>query len=495
MKKFSQALAWLTVSEVIFNISAYVIHSVAGRVLGPADYGRYGLVVTLTTMVIVLIGNGIPTTMSKYVSEILEKNPKNISAIKKKAAWLQTILISAITVLFFLLAPVIAWALRDPSLTPLFQLSALIIPAFAAASFYHHYLIGLHLFKLQAIIKIVRSFARMGLITLTAIYFGLPGAVGGYILAPILTFAAAILIDEFYVKRRLDLGTKVAGNDFDFPAKTILAYAGPLTLFLVFYELILTIDLYFVKALLQDDHLTGLYNAAITIGRIPYYLFAALAMILLPAISKTTAERKSAETSSLVSKALRLMTLLLFPMITLLVIYAPQIMHFFYGARYQGAEDTMSLFAIGVGFLTVFYVLSFALNGAGLVKIPMKLAFFAFLGMLCLNFILIPRFGLIGAALSTTITSFILMIGILLYTERHFSVKLPFKTVFLSLLSVFLITVLARLLPTGSYSFLASGTILFLTYFAILRAFGELRTEDFTPLTRLLKKKSTSPSV
>ena len=81
MKKFSQALVWLTASEVVFNIAAYIVHSVAGRILGPADYGRYGLVVTLTTMVIVLIGNGIPTTMSKYLSEVLEKDPKNIQLI------------------------------------------------------------------------------------------------------------------------------------------------------------------------------------------------------------------------------------------------------------------------------------------------------------------------------------------------------------------------------------------------------------------------------
>lgn len=488
MKKFSQALVWLTASEVVFNIAAYVVHSVAGRILGPADYGRYGLVVTLTTMVIVLIGNGIPTTMSKYLSEVLEKDPKNIPAIKRKAALLQTALIGGITILFFLLAPVISWALRDPSLTPLFQLSALVIPAFAAASFYHHYLTGLHLFKLQAIIKIVRSFARVGFIALAAIYFGLEGAVGGYVLAPLFTFGAAILIDIFYIKRRLGLGTKTAGHDFDFPAKTILAYAGPLTLFLVFYELLLTIDLYFVKALLQDDHLTGLYNAAITVGRIPYYLFAALAMILLPAISKTTAERNTAETTSLVNKSLRLMTLLLFPMVTLLIIYASPILHFFYGNRYDGAEHALGVFALGVGFLTVFYVLAFALNGAGLVRISMRLSFFGFLIMAALNFVLIPAFEIVGAALAATLTAAALTVSMLIATETHFSVHLPRKTILLSLFATFIIVVLSRFLPQGTYSFLFSGTVLFALYFALLRLFGELTDEDIDPFKKLLKR-------
>ncbi|MBI2439625.1 MAG: flippase [Candidatus Moranbacteria bacterium] len=486
MKKFSNALLWLTASEIIFNIAAYIVHSVVGRILGPADYGRYGLVITLTTMVIVLIGNGIPTAMSKYLSELWENNPENILAIKKKAAFLQTFLIGTVTVIFFLSAPFIAWLLKDPTLLPLFQLSAVVIPAFAAASFYHHYLTGLHLFKLQAIVKIVRSFARVGFIALAAVFFGLEGAVGGYILAPLFTFGIALLIDEFYIKRKLGFGVKKNGHDFDFPTKTILAYAGPLTLFLVFYELLLTIDLYFVKALLKDDHLTGLYNAAITVGRIPYYLFAALAMIILPAISKTTAERSQEETTALVSKSLRLMTLLLFPMITLLITYALPLLHFFYGTRYDQAANAMGVFSLGVGGLTVFYVLSFALNGAGLVKIPMRLSFFGFLLMVIFNFILIPRFGIVGAALSATLTAFVLMSTILFFTKKYFHVHLPSRTIISAFIVSLIIAFIARFLPGGTLSFLFSGAVLFIGYFGILRLIGELRDDDIFPFKKFL---------
>ncbi len=493
MKHFSRSLVWLTASEIAFNLAAYIVHSVVGRILGPADYGRYGLVVTFTTMIIVLIGNGIPTAMSKYLSEILEANPERIHAIKRKTAILQALIIGAVTGLFFLVSPLIAYALHDPSLTPLFRLSSLVIPAFAAASFYHYYLIGLHLFRIQAIVKIIRSFARVGCIALAAIYFGLNGAVAGYILAPLLTFIAVIVIDELYIKRRLRLGERAIGNEFHFPAKTLLNYAGPLTLFLIFYELILTLDLYFVKALLQDDHLTGLYNAAITVGRIPYYLFAALAMIMLPAISKTTAERNEAETKSLVERSLRLLALILFPLVALLSAYANEILHLFYGNRYDGAAAAMQVFAIGVGFLTVFYVLAFALNGAGQVKIPLRLTFAGFLGMVVINFALIPPYGIVGAALSTTIVSGLLMIGILVYTEIHFRSKLSVRLILVSLAGAIGITLLAiYILPRGPWSFLFSGIILTALYYGTLRLAGELTTEDLVPLLKLVKRKDTT---
>jgi stage V sporulation protein B len=485
MKKFSQALVWLTVSEIIFNIAGYVIHSSVGRILGPADYGRFSLIVTLTTMVIMLIGNGIPTAMSKYLSEIFESAPERILGIKHKALALQTVLMLSVTILFYFSSPLIAWALSDPSLTPLFQISSLIIPAFAAASFYFYYFTGLHFFKLQAVLKTVRALGRVIFIISFAYFFGVQGAISGYIAAPLFVFSIALLADIFITHRYFPATKNKSVASPSFSGKTLLTYAWPLTLFLLFYEFILTLDLYFVKSLLQDDYLTGIYNAAITVGRIPYYLFYALTIILLPAVSQATTQNNTVETENLVNKSLRLLTLLLFPIITLLIVYAVETLNLFYGASYKEAVNPMSIFALGVGFLTVFYVLSFALNGAGLVKIPMKLTFFGLLAVIALNFILIPPFKLIGAALSTTIVSFALMIGILVYTELHFNVRLRFKTIALSLISVFIIAFLARFLPHGFYSFTISGAALFFLYFILLKIFGELTSTDVAPFTKL----------
>lgn len=491
MKKFSTALIWLTMSEIIFNIAGYIIHSSVGRILGPTDYGRFSLIVTLTTMVIILIGNGIPTAMSKYLAEIFESAPEKILGIKYKAMKLQAILMLSVTAVFFFVSPLIAWALHDVTLTPLFQLSSLIIPAFAAASFYFYYYTGLHFFRLQAFLKTMRALGRILFIIgfafiFTPKGFGVEGAVSGYIAAPLFIFLIALVCDIVITHRYFPSTKQTKDEVVAFSGRTILAYAGPLTLFLLFYEFILTFDLYFVKSLLQSDYLTGIYNAAITVGRIPYYLFYALTIILLPAISKTTTERDTVETENLVNKSMRLLIFLLFPMITLLIAYATQILTLFYGREYLEAVVPMSIFTIGVGFLTVFYVLSFALNGAGLVKIPMKLAFFGFLGMIVLNFLLIPTFGLIGASLSTTLVSLFLMVSILVYTKIHFHTKLSFHTLFFSHIGAILISLASHALPHGTYSFLLSGTILFFAYFLFLRLCKVLTNEDLQPFRKIL---------
>lgn len=490
MKNFSRSLIWLTISEIIFNVAGYIIHSALGRILEPEDYGRYSLVITLTTMIVILIGNGIPTAMSKYLSEIIESDPHQIRAIKRKCIKMQTLLMMGVTVAFLILAPVISYLLNDPTLTPLFQISAFIIPAFAAASFYFYFYTGLHFFRLQAILKTTRATARVIFIIGLAYFFGVKGAISGYIAAPFFVFSVAIICDMILTHRYFPaIKNEKTTTERTFSAKTILNYAWPLTLFLLFYELISTIDLYFIKSLLHSDHLTGIYNAAITAGRIPYFLFYALTIILLPAISKTTAERKEKETSDLINRSLRLMIFVLFPLVTLLALYSKQTILLIYGANYLEAVYPMSLYVIGAGFLTVFYVLSFVLNGAGMVKIPMWLTLWGLILNITLNFLLIPKLELIGASCAVVITALFLMIGSLLYIKKHFSVHMPIVLWIVSIIAVMIMITASIFLPEGTITFMISSIILCMIYIGILRLTGQLTDQDIVMFTKRKNKK------
>lgn len=487
MKHFSRFLVWLTISEIIFNIAGYIIHSALGRILAPEDYGRYSLVITLTTMIVILIGNGVPTAMSKYLSEIIEVDPAQIRPIKRKTMKIQTLLMTMVTVIFLALAPVISYILGDPTLTPLFQLSAFIIPAFAAASFYFYFFTGLHFFRLQAILKTTRALGRMIFIIGLAYLFGVKGAISGYIVAPLFVFLIALICDTVLTHRYFPAVKDASTRSFS--TKKILNYAWPLTLFLLFYELISTIDLYFIKSLLHSDHLTGIYNAALTAGRIPYFIFYALTIILLPAISKTTAERNDTETSDLINKSLRLMIFILFPLVTLIALYSKQTILLIYGKAYLEAIYPLSIYVIGGGFLTVFYVLSFALNGAGLVKIPMWLTFWGLLLNITLNFLLIPQFQLVGASFAVVITSLFLMLGSLLYVKKHFSVHMPIMLWTMSIIAAIAMIFCSMILPSGTFTFIISSVILCIIYFGILRISGQLTDHDIAIFTKIKKKK------
>jgi stage V sporulation protein B len=485
MSKFLvKSFFWVTLSEVIYNLSAYVIHSGMGRILGPAEYGRYGIVVTLTTMIVVLIGQGVPTAMAKYLGEIYDTKPGLVPIIKKQTVKIQFILIGAVTIIFFFLSPVISLILHDKTLIPLFQISTLVIPAFALASFYFYYYTGLHEFKTQAWLKTSRAFFRILFILGLALLlkskgYALQGALVGYILAPLSIFFEANLLDKF---------KKVKAEGI-FPWRKLLHYAWPMTLFLIAYEFLITIDLYLVKGILRDDTLTGLYNGAITVGRIPYFLFYALTIIILPAVSKSTSSNNHAETKKLIGQSLRLMVMFLLPIAILMAVYSQSILQIFYGKKFLGAAGPMSILMSGVTFLTIFYVMAFALNGAGKVKAPMFISFAGLATNIILSYFFIHQYGLMGAAVATSITSFVAMVLVLAYSYNFFGYLFKFSSFLKIIIASAIMYFASTFFPGGHYTFILWSAILFAIYILLLFVFREFGASDLEILKQLLAKK------
>lgn len=491
MSKFLvKSFFWVTISEVIYNLSAYVIHSGMGRILGPAEYGRYGIVVTLTTMIVVLIGQGVPTAMAKYLGEIYDTKPGLVPIIKKQTVKIQFILIGAVTIIFFFLSPVISLILHDKTLTPLFQISTLVIPAFALASFYFYYYTGLHEFKTQAWLKTSRAFFRILFILGLALLlrskgYALQGALVGYILAPLSIFFEANMLDKF---------KKVKAEGF-FDWRKLLHYAWPMTLFLIAYEFLITIDLYLVKGILRDDTLTGLYNGAITVGRIPYFLFYALTIIILPAVSKSTSSNNHAETKKLISQSLRLMVMFLLPIAILMAVYSQPILQIFYGKKFLGAAGPMSILMSGVTFLTIFYVMAFALNGAGKVKAPMLISFAGLATNIVLSYFFIHQHGLTGAAVATSITSFVAMLLVLAYSYNFFGYLFKFSSFVKIIIASAIMYFASTFFPGGHYAFILWSATLFAIYILILFALKEFGASDLEVVKQLLAKKKLKTAV
>ncbi|EKD58408.1 MAG: polysaccharide biosynthesis protein [uncultured bacterium] len=244
-----------------------------------------------------------------------------------------------------------------------------------------------------------------------------------------------------------------------------------------------------VKAILHDDYLTGIYNASLTVGRIPYYVFYALTIMLLPVVSKSTAQNDHAGANAVIKQSLRLMTILLIPSVILMAQFSQPIINIFYSLQYADAALPMAILAYGVGFLTIFYVMSFVLNGAGKTKIPMWISIFGFIVNAVLNYFLIKTNGLAGSAIATTITSFIIMLAILFFIQRDFGTLITPRSL-LKMLTAGLVTYLvSNLLPTGNLIFLISCAFLFAFYLSILIILRELNASDWNYLVSIVSKK------
>lgn len=496
MSSIAKSALWVTISEIIFNLSGFVIHSILGRVLGPSDYGRYGIIITLTTMIIILIGNGIPTAMAKYISEIFETSPRMVLKIKRQATILQALIIGAITVIFYFSADLISKILGDPTLAPLFRFSTLIIPAFAAASFYFSYYTGLHKFNTQATLKTLRSIFRIGFVVGLTIIFGLKGSIAGYIIAPFLVFLVAFGIDKFKITRELRANEneleRISSHSqkiSSFNWRVLINYAWQVVVFFLAYELLISIDLYLVKGILRNDATAGIYNAALTVGRIPYYIFYAMTIFLLPMVSKASANNNFKNAKNIIDNALRIMLIFLAPMVILMSFYSKEILQLLYGKEYLAGAVPMSVLVYGVGFLTIFYVLSFAMNGAGKTAIAMVISAIGVIINVVLNYFLIIKMGILGSAYATSITSFIIMILMLYFIKRDFGAGIRMIEFFKVIIAGAISYLVLFRLPAEKYIFISFSFLVFAIYLIALYLIKGLNKGDVEYFKSLMKSR------
>ena len=392
MKKSPLALFALFSAEFLFYVSGYIVHMVAGRALGPEDYGRYGLVLTATLLIANLVGSGIPIAMSKFLSESAENDPGRLPTVKRESARAQIILMTLVTAAFFLLAPVFAAVLGDPSLTPLFRIAAFIIPAYAADLFYFYLFSGMQRLAVQSGLKLARALLRIIVISAFAYLFHLEGVLTAYILVPCGVLAVAVLIDLF--------APALGGNGSlrpeakrPFHIRSVFALALPVTLFLFLFEILISFDIYILKYLFGSDELAGQYNAALTVARVPSFLFYALTLILLPSISESHARADLARMRETLRLALRFMLIIAFPFVGFIAAYPESILTLLFGGEYAPAAVFLPVLAGAASLLAILYVSSFAYKGVGRILVPVSFVGAGLTLNVILDCALLPIYG------------------------------------------------------------------------------------------------------
>ncbi len=401
MSKLKTSFIILVIAEFIYNISSYVVNMGLGRMLGVADYGRYSLVIGFTTMIILLAGRSIPTAMMKRISENLGNWPR-IRAIRRSAAFLQIIIITSLTIIFYILAPLIAQAFNDATLTPLFKISALVIPAFAISSFHVLYFNGLKYFKAMTAMKIARGIFRIAWIVGLAYLVGLDGALYGSILAPLSVFVVALIIEALFIKEEESAHTHKKET---YSYKKIIAYAGGFILFLAFYEFYIRADMYLIKAITGSDINTGLYTAAFTIALIPYYVMFALTFILFPTMSDLAKKKDHAQIQAILKKVIIFLFAILVPSAIIMSLMPEFLITLFLGDKFIAAAHLIPLRTGGTIFITIFFVLASVFNGADMTRIPASITAVALTGGIIANIHFLPMYGTSATAIIFSCTA------------------------------------------------------------------------------------------
>jgi O-antigen/teichoic acid export membrane protein len=242
------------------------------------------------------------------------------------------------------------------------------------------------------------------------------------------------------------------------------------------------LDIFLLKALLGSNEQVGFYTAAVVLVKIPYLLLVGLTTALFPVVAQSLQDPTYAQTKFYIGRSLRYALLLLTPIGFLVVTTSRGLISLIYTSQYISAADPLRILIFGYVFASFFVITSTIIMAVGKPRIAMGLAFLMIGCDVVLNYALIPKFGLNGAALATSVTAFIGAFGGLAYVFRRFG-RLMNPVSFVIILGVSIaISLPCVFFDVRGMWLLIYYAVVIVLYFVLLTLLKEIGGEEWSVL-------------
>jgi stage V sporulation protein B len=468
----ARGTALLTAASVAFLGSSYLVSVILARLLGPGEYGLVSLAVAVMSILNAVHGAGIPQALSRRVAADRTAAP-GVLAVARSLQLRFTLVSAAILVA---IAGVIG--LGGEPIAPYLAVSALTLVPHGALNLYLAYDNGLHDFRRQALLLSLYSVAKAFFAVALAIPFRGLGALVGYAAASFATVA---------------LGRHPVANTPHSGTAGLIRFALPVIAFVGLSTLQINADLLLVQALTRSSEQAGWYAAAQQIARAPYFALGGFGMALLPVVAQRHADEGSRALADTIADFLRYAFILLAPAVALFAVAASGIVDLLYSNRYAPAAIALPALMPGMAAVTLFSILSAALTGIGRPGAPVAISAAA-LGITTIcGVLLIPAYGLVGAAVAETIGCLAALTAALVVLGHAVGRLFRPLTVLRTAVAALAVAVmLAAIRPTGA-SLILAAPITLLAYGALLVSVRELGPEDWRRLRAITLLRGSRP--
>jgi len=412
-KKYFLNTGWLLFNNILTMVIGLSVGVYVARYLGPSNYGLLnyaGSFVVLFSAIAALGLDGI------VVRELI-KDEKKRDELLGTTFFLK--IISSILVLIIIVIAV-RFTNNDSFTNLLIFIVAFgtIFQSFAVIRFYFQsrvlskYTVFAQIFTaiLCSVIRLLLVHLNMGLM-----YFAMVTLLQNIVLA------SGLIV--LYIKQKLNLFNWRPKLDL---AKKLLSDSWPLMLSGISITIYMRIDQVMIKNML-DAKAVGNYAVAVRLSEVWYFIPMAITNSLIPAIinAKKISEKLYYER---LQKLYDLMTWLSIGISLPIMLLSTKIIELLFGIQYQEAAGVLKIYV----WAGVFVFLGVASSQYLLVENYTQISFLrTFIGTIInviLNIILIPRYGINGAAIATVISYFISVFSIVLVPKTYKNYVLMLKS-------------------------------------------------------------------
>ncbi|KPU63861.1 polysaccharide biosynthesis protein [Thermococcus sp. EP1] len=445
LQKIAKGTGIVFVGTVISMLFQFLSRAIIARYFSTAEYGVFNLALTVLSITLVIVMLGFQNSLPREIAFYNEKEPSKVPDLISVALIIVVVNSILWMVILILGAGGIAQIFNERELSYVLKIIAFALPFSALTGTITSISRGFGRVRERVYFKnIVYPTTFLVLVLFgTFLDFSFAFVFFAYVIAQAFTLVALVIdvwrmcLFKFDVSFDLKLG------------KEVVSFSLPLMITGILGFLMTWTDTLMLGYYLGSE-IVGVYNSASPIARLLPIFLKSVVVLYPPIATSLYAQGKVGElrrTYQILTKWVFLLTL---PLFVLIFVFPEAMIKFFFGANYLEASKTLQILALG------FMVHAFlGLNWGSLIVIGesnLNLIgdFFAAVLNVILNAILIPFYGLEGAAFATTFSYFVANVfrSYWLYKKtkihpfsRNYVKSLVISFVMLGLLKVFCLAV------------------------------------------------------
>jgi O-antigen/teichoic acid export membrane protein len=464
-----------TIAARAFAMATQVLMA---RFLGAAGFGLYAIGWTLIRVLESVNTLGLATGVIYFGADYQRSDPSRFKGVLRQSITLACLSGVTIGAVLFVSAPMLAeYLFRKPDAAPVIRAFAPAFPLYAVA------FVGDGVMRLSQRMQ-YSAYCNMGSMAFALIVFCILFMLGwglrGAVIATVAGIAVAALMSMYFI-RGLFPGVFAREIASEWPGREILAFSIPVALGSLAALLLAFIDRLFVASFCSSTE-TGIYQAAAQLPIMLSIIFGAFDNIFSPMVADLHARREGRRLAELYRMCAKWRVYASVPFLMIMLFAPAELIHSVYGKAY--VEGALPLVILSVGQLSgvVAGNSQTMLTLTGRQRIVVAITLVTLLLDVGLNFVLVPRYGLVGAASAAALSALVLNVSTASVVIRHAPVS-PFdwryaKSLGAALFTCVVLYILRHLeIRTPAIKLLIVGGVGVATFTGCLIAFG-LDAED-----------------
>lgn len=409
-RKFARDVGFIGTVQILTSLGTFFLLPIITKTLGTSDYGLWAqinIIVSLASSVALM---GLSMGFVRFLSS--ETDRKIIREAVYSILFFVAISGFLVSLLVYVFAePLATIVFKDPKATYFIQAGSALILLTVVESISLYYFRVFRQIKKYSYFTLFETFGKLFLIlALIKMGYGLLGV----IVATILVQSSIFLISLAIIV--LQIGFTIPKFNH---IKEYLQFSFPLTPSALIMWVTASSDRFLVTYFLGLGY-AGIYSAAYSIGTLIQLLVSPLQIILLPELSKLFDENKLDQVKIYLSSSLRYFLLITIPAVFGLSALAKPLLTIFTTQDFLSGWLVIPIVALSgllAGIFQIFVNIMFLVKET---KSTTYINIIAAASNVLFNILLIPSIGIIGAALSTLISYFLMIVLCIYISKKHF---------------------------------------------------------------------------